>query len=333
MPRLARLVLCLFAATIVVPTGGALAASGPDPSVGTLGVRLVAPPGAPTSDPLARTYIIASVAPGARLTRDVEISNTTPETMPVLAYAAAASTNGGVFGFADGHTQNDVSSWTRVSRPSIDIAAGETVLENVTIRVPRNAAGGEHYAVIWAEASASAPSGGRVRLVNRVGIRVYLTVANGGAEAPMFTLSGLHADRSGGEAVIAAVVHNTGGSTLTATGDVTLADGPSGLRAGPFPITLRQPIAPGGSASVTAPIGSTLPVGPWRVRMVVRSGDLTRAITGTLTFPAAAADSPPPAGHGQPWTTAIGLLLLALLVVAGAAVLRRVRGARLATGL
>jgi hypothetical protein len=327
-----RLVACLLLAGLTIPAGGALAASQPDPGAGTLGVRLVPSPGAPSSDPLARTYIIASVAPGARLTRQVEISNTTADSMPVLAYAAAASTNGGVFGFADGHTQNDVSSWTRLSRPSIDIAAGETVLEDVTIRVPRNAAAGEHYAVIWAEASASAPSGGGVRLVNRVGVRVYLTVAKSGVAASMFTLSGLHADRSGGEALIVAVVHNTGGSTLTATGDVTLRDGPSGLRAGPFPITLRQPIAPGGSESVTARIGSTLPLGPWRVRMVVRSGNLTRAVTGTLTFPAAPAHGPTPDGNGRTWTTAIGLLLLALLAIAGAAVLRRVRRG-LATGL
>ena len=139
-----------------------------------------------------------------------------------------------------------------------------------------------------------------MRLVNRVGIRVYLTVDKGGVAAPMFTLSGLHADRSGNEALIVAVVHNTGGSTLTVTGDVSLADGPSGLRAGPFPITLRQPIAPGGSESVTAPIGSTLPLGPWHVRMVVRSGDLTRAVTGTLTFPAAPADTPPWPVTGRP---------------------------------
>ena len=86
------------------------------------------------------------------------------------------------------------------------------MVEDVTIRVPRNATAGERYAVIWAEASASAPGGGGVRLVNRVHIRVYLTVDRGGA-APMFTLSGLHADRSGGEALIVAAVHNTGGST------------------------------------------------------------------------------------------------------------------------
>lgn len=218
-----------------------------------------------------------------------------------------------------------------MSRASIDIAAGKTMLEEVTIRVPRNAAAGKRYAVIWAEASAAAPSGGGLRLVNRVGIRVYLTV-EGRAPAPAFTLSGLHADRSGGEALIIAVVNNTGGSTLVATGDVTLADGPKGLRAGPFPITLRRPIPPGGSESVTARIGSTLPPGPWRVRMVVRSGDLTRAVTATLTFPAAPSDTPPPTGGRHTWTAAVGLLLLSLLLAA-AAVMGRVRGARLAADL
>jgi hypothetical protein len=83
---------------------------------------------------------------------------------------------------------------------------------------------------------------------------------------------------------------------------------------------------------VSARIGSTLPLGPWRVRMVVRSGDLTRAVTGTLTFPAAPADTVPLAGRGQA-TTAIGILLLALLVIGGAAVLRRVKGARLSADL
>jgi hypothetical protein len=252
--------------------------------------------------------------------------------MPVLAYAAAASMDPGGFSFADGRTQNDVSSWASVSRPSIDLAAGETLLEEVTIRDPGNATAGEHYAVIWAEASAATPSGGGVRLVNRVGIRVYLTVGEGGAPAPTFTLSGLHADRSGGDALIVAVIHNTGGSTLAATGDVTLAGRPNELRAGPFPITLRRPIAPGGSGSVTARIGSKLPLGPWRVRMVVRSGDLTRTVTATVTFPAARTDTPPPAGHRHTWTAAIGLLLLSLLL-AGAAIMGRLRGARLAAGL
>lgn len=114
MPRPAttRLVACLLLSLsgITIPASGALASSQPDPGTGTLGVRLVPSPGAPSGDPLAHSYIVASVAPGARLTRRIEISNTTTDPLPVLAYAAAASMEPGGFSFADGRTQNDLSS-------------------------------------------------------------------------------------------------------------------------------------------------------------------------------------------------------------------------------
>ena len=51
------------------------------------------------------------------------------------------------------------------------------------IDVPVDASAGERYAVVWAEVSAPASAAGGVTLVNRVGVRVYLSVAPGGAVA------------------------------------------------------------------------------------------------------------------------------------------------------
>jgi hypothetical protein len=335
MPRApqARLVVCLLLTVITIPSGLALAATHPDPVPGTLGVRLVPPSGAPSGNPLARSYVVARVAPGAHLTRQVEISNTTDRTMSVTAYVAAASMDEGGFSFAEGHTQNDVAFWTHVSRPLIRIAAGATSIEEVMIRVPRHATAGTGYAVIWAEASAAAPADGGVRLVNRVGIRVYLTVGDGVSATPMFTLSGLHAERSGGEPLIVAIVHNTGATTLAVAGEVSLADGPDGLRAGPFEVTPGGPIAPGGSESVSARIGSSLPLGAWHARMVVRSGGLTRSVAATVSFPAAETARPGAADGRQGWTAVAALVLLALLAIAGRWQLRRVRAARPLAGL
>jgi hypothetical protein len=46
----------------------------------------------------------------------------------------------------------------------------------VTIRVPRDAAPGERYGVVWAETRAGPDSGDGITQVNRVGIRLYLSV-------------------------------------------------------------------------------------------------------------------------------------------------------------
>jgi hypothetical protein len=276
-----RLIILAVLAGIIVPASSALAAS-----PGSIGIRLVKGSVESSNDPRADAYIIHRLTPGASVRRRVEITNSTRSTADVAVYPAAAVLRRGNFAFAAGHGRNELSSWTSVSRGVLHMAPGTKAFETVTIDVPADASSGEQYAVIWAEVSTPAPSAGGVTLINRVGVRTYVTIGQGGAEPSNFVIGALTAERSEtGEPRVVAVVRNTGGHRLALTGDLTLASGPGGVRGGPFPVTLGSTLAPGDSDSVGVRLDSHLPRGPWEARLRLRSGSVQRVAVATISFP------------------------------------------------
>jgi hypothetical protein len=168
-------------AGITIPASSALAAASPHPGTddqGSIGIRLVYAP-TESNDPRTSSYIIDRLAPGTTLSRRVEIVNSTRSTKNVALYPAAASLRRGKFEFARNRRPNDLSRWTSVSGGALLLPAGTTAFETVTISVPKDASSGRRYAVLWAEVAAPAADG--VTLVNRVGIRIYLSVPPEGA--------------------------------------------------------------------------------------------------------------------------------------------------------
>lgn len=283
---LGRLIGVSLLAGIIAPAGNALASSphGPVTPPGSIGIRLV---DAPTSrDPLARLYVVDALAPGTSIRRRIEISNSTGTTASVAVYPAAAGFHRGKFGFAPGHTRNELSTWTSVAPRILLLSPGTKAVDTVTINVPRNASRGERYAVIWAETSTPARAGGGVRLVNRVGVRMYLSIGPGGAARANFTIGPLGAKRSAaGVPSVVARVDNSGQRTLDISGTLTLSRGPGGLRAGPFPVRLATAVMPRKSETVTVRLAKGLPRGPWRAQLRLRSGILQRVAVRTITFP------------------------------------------------
>jgi hypothetical protein len=306
-----RLVFLSLLSALVAPVSAALAAPG------GIGIRpLDAPPG--SRDPLARSYIVDRLTPGARLSRRVEISNTTHTTVVVAVYAAAANVDHGLFRFASGRSSNELSSWTSVSRPVLHLAPGAKAVERVNVDVAGEAPAGERYAVVWAAVSAAAPAVGGVTLVNRVGVRMYISVGAGGALPSSFAIGSLVAARSrAGKPSVAARVRNTGPSTLTVGGTLVLADGPGGLRAGPFPVATVAALAPGGSQLVTVQLDAQLPRGPWRAHLSLTSGRIHHEAVATIVFPTAKLHAQQ--SHRSPLVAA--LALSALVAGAAAAVL------------
>lgn len=150
-------------ALLVVLTGLALST----PAVaqdGSLGVRLLGD----------GPYVVADVQPGDRLERQVEVANSTDGPLDVALYAGAATLDGEAFDFADGRDGNELTGWTTVTPSSATVPAGATTTVDVRVDVPPDARTGARYAVVWAEA---ADDGGGVRRVSRVGVRLYVTVA------------------------------------------------------------------------------------------------------------------------------------------------------------
>ena len=135
------------------------------------------------------------------------------------------------------------------------------ILDGVTIVIPSGVSPGERYGVVWAQVSAPSTTQSKVRLVNRVGVQMYVSVGGRGTP-PEFTVGPLAASRSpGGIPVIVAEVHNTGQAALDITGELTLSDGPGGVSAGPFPVELGTLLAPDHSATERGQLPRLLPVG------------------------------------------------------------------------
>lgn len=311
-----RLIALTLLAGIIVPAGSALAA-GP----GSIGIRLVDVPVDSRNDPLARSYIVDRVPPGTSIRRRVEIINTTGSTANVAVYPAAASLRRGSFRFAADRSRNELSSWTSVSRGVLRLPPGRKTLATVTIDVPSEASPGERYAVIWAEVSEPAPAVGGVTLVNRVGVRMYLSIGPGGAPPSNFVIRSLAAKRSAsGERLVVARVQNSGQRTLEISGNLNLSKGPGGLSAGPIPVKLGTPLAPGESKRVNVRLDGQLPRGPWRAEMRLRSGSIQRVAVATITFPRppAVANAPTARDASRPYRqlSLIGVILLALLAAA-----------------
>jgi len=202
-------------------------------------------------------------------------------------YAAAATIEEGQFVFGDDRAQNELTTWASVDPASMSLRSGARTLATVTIAVPDGATTGEHYGVIWVEARGADTSG--VTAVNRVGVRMYISVGPGGEPASDFEISSLTASRDAdGRPVVNTRVDNTGGRALDLTGSLELFDGPAGLQAGPFPIEIGTTLAPGMSAPAAVLLDPDLPDGPWRAVVTVASGTLEKRAQADITFPTTA---------------------------------------------
>jgi hypothetical protein len=289
-------------------------------------VRIIDVPAATQNDPRARLYVVDHLAPGTVIKRRIEVTNTTHSLAHVTLYPAAAAITDGSFLGAAGHTPNDLTTWTSVSPAAPAIAANGKVTATVTVHVPKDAAPGEQYGVVWAEVnSAPAGSSGGIVAVNRVGIRMYVDVGPGGAPAANFTIESLTAERAAdGAPVVVASVHNTGGRALDMSGTLQLKAGPGGLSAGPFPAVLGTTLAIGATTPVRIALDKQLPAGPWNAMVTLRSGLIERSVKATITFPVSGASpsvSTVTAAHsGWLYATIAGLVVL--LLAAGVLMLR-----------
>jgi hypothetical protein len=279
---------------------------------GSIGIALTEAPTNRANDPRARTYIVDHVAPGSTISRKVKVSNDTDAQQAIDTYAAAATISGGEFRFGDGHARNELTTWTSVEPSTATYAPGESKLVTVTIAVPKDASEGERYGVVWASVS-DKPSSGGITSVNRVGIRIYLSVGPGGEPPSDFRVTGIQARRAKtGEPQVVAIVENTGGRALDLSGKLRLTKGPGGLSAGPFDVKVGTTLGLHQTEPVVVTLDKALPAGPWHARLDLESGLDKRDAEATITFPKAGSGAVVHPGANAR-TDVLGLVALAVV--------------------
>ena len=239
----------------------------PAPSLGSFGVRLVDVPVSEADNPRALRYIIDELPTGSVIHRRILLINNEHRAVRFAVYPDAAHIIGGLFVGDSGATRSELTTWTSVRHPSVTLAPGKSAMDMVTIRVPKGAARGEHYGVIWVQQAARPKPGARfaVSEVARVGVRIYLAVTRGGVPPTKYEITSVTGRwLASGQPLVVARVKNTGGRAVDLSGTLRLTDGPGRTRSGPFPAQKIVTLAPGQSWDITFAPPRSLPEGSWR---------------------------------------------------------------------
>lgn len=299
----------------------------PSPSqADSIGIRLLDIPASAQDDPRARSYIVDRLTPGIEIKRRVRLENNTPTQQTVFVYPGAAHISGSAFSGDDPGVKNELTTWTQVSQPKLDLAPGASADVMTTIKVPSDAAESEQYGAIWAEVRSA--STGTVVQASRVGVRIYLSVGPGNGKPADFTITSVTPGRSNdGNPELSALVTNTGGRALDITGNLSLSEGPGGLSAGPFTVPTATTVAPGETQTVAFRPPGVLPAGPWTAQIKLRSGLLERQASATVTFPASGPGVAVATSNedGIPWHVAAAVGGAVIIAVLGTVFLIRRR--------
>jgi hypothetical protein len=308
--------------SILSPVANAATSSSPSAAPGppgSFGVRLVDVPVSEAANPRALRYIIDYLPTGTVIHRRILVANNESRTARFTVYADAAFISGGDFVGYAGATRNELTTWVSVQHPTVTLAAGASVMDMITIRVPLGATRGEHYGVIWVQQTAKAPARegeSGVTEVSRVGVRLYVAVGRGGAPPTSFDITSVTGHLTdAGRPTILAHVDNTGRRAVDLNGSARLTNGPGGTSSGPFSAQRTVTLAPGQSWNMTFPVPKSLPDGSWRVRVNLASGftkaTATTAIQLTANVAAQAATSTTP----WIWLALGGLVVLVVAMV------------------
>jgi len=330
--------LAALAAAGLVGAGATTAALADEPAPAG-GIRFSVTTASPEGPDDRRIFDFVA-EPGSQVQDQVAVSNHGPA--PVTF---AMVTNDGIFtptGSFDIRTSDqepqDSGGWFEV-QPSVDVAAGETVIVPFTITVPQDVTPGDHPAGIVATVTtASTAAGPGVGVESRVGVRVNLRVP--GEVVPSIALDDVTATYTPswnpfapGDVRVSYEVTNDG--NLRVGGDQSItASGPFGLGSSTVARGVEglPELIPGTSRTTAVTVGGLWPLGPVTSEVVV-----TPTLVETDGAAGGAVDVP--AGDLRPVTVTVTtwaipwvhlvLVAVVVLVVLGVRDNRRRRGQRL----
>lgn len=314
-------------------TGSAAPASAQSPPAqsGEFTLRPVRPPNAPARD---RSYVVRTVRAGTELADRLEAVNLTdaPLELTLTPVDATILADGS---FAPGTTAAGDGSWLTVSPTRVRVPARGASPVELRIKVPDDARHGDHIAAVVAQRAdgATSPGPGNVRLVQRVGVRTYLTVEprpGEPADRRAFEFRDLRFVGGPEGRLFEADIANVGDLLIEPLGTLSITRGGLGADT---ELPVLGTVPPGESRSLKLSAPQRLEPGTYQA--VVRLRDINggpeqqRSLSFTVGADNTVVTTTPPDaedddGSGLPWWLPL-LALLALLLAALAAWLLRRR--------
>jgi hypothetical protein len=180
----------------------------------------------------ARPNFVLEAEPGDTVDDVMVVENLGEVNLVLGVYASDAfnTESGGIDLLAGDDEPTGLGSWVEVDEPSVTVPAGATVEVPFTVRVPDDAAPGDHVGGIVTSLRITDPDqdGTRVSVERRLGTRIYLRID--GELAPELTFTELSSSYRGtanpfapGAMDISYRVENTGNVRLRATREAQVA--------------------------------------------------------------------------------------------------------------
>jgi LysM repeat protein len=147
-------------------------------NTGTVGIL----PGNPDPDvKYSNSWFVYKLDAGLSKNDSIRVINNKPETVVVKLYAVdATTTSDGSFALLmEDAPREDVGSWVKLAANEVEIPANSEKSVPFTITIPKDADVGDHMGGIImqeVEGAGKAMSGTGVKIVTRVGVRIYETV-------------------------------------------------------------------------------------------------------------------------------------------------------------
>ena len=266
--------------------------------------------------------MVRTVRPGTEFTDRLEAVNLTDGALD-LDVAAVDATVAADGSFAPGTQRRAEGAWIEVTPARVRVPARATAPVQIRVRVPADAAPGDHIATVVARKS-ERPSGSGVQVEQRVGVRVYLTVerTGGGVGGRAFELRSLRWVGAPTARTFEAEVANTGELLVEPLGTLTLARGD--LRTDvDLPVLGTVPVGEARMLRFTTP--GELEPGPYEARLRLRDVNGGPEHEQRVSFTVGKTNAVVPAGDSDGFPIVWGVLALLALLAVVALLVRRYR--------
>lgn len=223
--------------------------------------------------PFSSSWFIYNLVAGEVKGDAILISNNSNQQISAKIYAVdATTTKDGAFALREeGEPRLDIGGWVDLDISQVTIEPGEERVIPFTLKIPSDAAVGDHLGgIILENLKAKKAEGQGINIVTRVGVRIYETVP--GELIRRLRVNDFSYRLKNNQVVFSLILENLGNIHLSPQAEIEILDGFFGRKLTSFAVDLRS-VFPGKSTEVPFTWEKAPPMGKLIARAKISFGD------------------------------------------------------------